>query len=102
MLKAGANVDQLNNYQQSPLHYAARYNQVEAINALLKAGANVNQLNKDQASPLYWTARYNHREAVTALLDAGADPHLGLSPLDDDNVEDEMKKFIRERASRSE
>ena len=35
--------------------------------------------------------------AVTALLDAGADPHLGESPLDDDRVKDEMKKFIREK-----
>ena len=69
---------------------------------MLKGGANVNQLDKNQFSPLWWAARKNHREAVRALLDAGADPHLGLSPLDDDNVEDEMKKFIRERASRSE
>ena len=79
-------------------------NHVEAIDALLKGGANVNQLDKDQVSPLWLAARYNHREAVSALLDAGADPHLGKSPLDDDDddVKDEMKKFIRERASRSE
>ena len=85
----------------SPLHRAAANNQVEAIDALLKAGANVNQLSKSQAPPLWFAAANNHREAVTALLDAGADPHLGLSPLDIGGVKDEMKKFIRERASKS-
>ena len=102
LLKGGANVDQLNKAQQSPLFWAASENHCEAIDALLKGGANVNQLDKDQVSPLWLAARYNHREAVSALLDAGADPHLGQSPLDDLVVKDEMKKFIRERASRSE
>ena len=77
-------------------------NHVEAIDALLKGGANVNQLSKSQGSPLWYAAMKNHREAVSALLDAGADPHLGVSPLDSDHVKDGMKKFIRERASRSE
>ena len=76
-------------------------NHLVAINALLKGGANVDQLDKNQFSPLWWAARKNHREAVRALLDAGADPHLGESPLDSKYVKDEMKKFIRERASRS-
>ena len=102
MIAHKANVHLVDNYGWSPLHRAAMYNHVEAINALLKGGANVNQLDKNQFSPLWWAARKNHREAVRALLDAGADPHLGWSPLDDDRVKDEMKKFIRERASRSE
>ena len=77
-------------------------NHVVAINALVEAGANVNQLDEEQRSPLWEAARENHREAVTAVLDAGADHHLGVSPLDSDHVKDGMKKFIRERASRSE
>ena len=96
-----ANVHLVDKYERSPLHYAARYNHVEAINALLKAGANVNQLSKDQVSPLWYAARQNHREAVSALLDAGADSHLGESPLDSNLVKDEMKRFIREKIGQS-
>ena len=101
LLKGGANVNQLDKDLASPLYYAAIEFQVEAIDALIKAGANVNQLTKGQVSILWLAARCNHREAVSALLDAGADPHIGDSPLDADYVKDEMKRFIRERTSRS-
>ena len=97
-----ANVHLVDNNGWSALHEAAMCNHVEAIDALLKGGANVNQLEKYKTSPLWVAAWNNRREAVTALLDAGADPHLGQSPLDDPVVRDEMKKFIRERACRSE
>ena len=43
-----ANVHLVDNYGWSPLHRAAMYNHVEAINALLKGGANVNQLDNYQ------------------------------------------------------
>ena len=103
-----ANVHLVDEGGWTPLHHGAGENHVEAINALLKGGAKVNQLNKGQMSPLFCAAwshaagltlvgGCNHREAVTALLDAGADPHLGLSPLDNSYVKDEMKKFIREK-----
>ena len=89
-----ANVHLVDKDGWHPLHWAAFKNHVEAINALLKGGANVNQLDKYyQASPLWSAARHNHCEAVTALLDAGADPHPGESPLDDDDVKDELQQF---------
>ena len=66
-----ANVHLVDKYGYSPLHRAARWNHVLAINALLKGGANVNQLNNSQYSPLLWAAMNNHRETVTALLGAG-------------------------------
>ena len=67
-----ANVHLVDNYGWSPLHRAAMYNHVEAINALLKGGANVNQLDNYQQSPLLKAAMENHVEAINALVEAGA------------------------------
>ena len=121
-----ANVHLVDNYGWSPLHRAAMYNHVEAINALLKAGAditqplflvaeknhvtvlsallkagaNVNQLDQTQRSPLFVAALKNHREAVCTLLDAGADPHLAKSPISHPRVKEEMKKLMRGKYTR--
>ena len=72
MIAHKANVHLVDNYGWSPLHRAAMYNHVEAINALLKGGANVNQLDNYQQSPLLKAAMENHVEAINALVEAGA------------------------------
>ena len=95
LCEAGANVDALDSYQQSPLHYASWQNPV-VVPGLIGAGCKVNLLNKARCSPLFYAARYSQdRSAVAALMAAAADPHLGKSPLKDRDVSKEMKDYIK-------
>ena len=97
LIEAGAEVEALDGGQDSPLHYAARFNPA-AVQVLVQANAKVNVLNKWNNSPLYWAARKNQSEAVVCLCKAGADPHLGNSPLSSSRVNEEMKALIRQHA----
>ena len=95
LCEAGANVDALDSYQQSPLHYASSDNPA-VVPVLIGAGCKVNLLNPIQVSPLFCAAWVSKdRSAVAALMAAGADPHLGNSPLTSKFVSDEMKDYIR-------
>ena len=94
LIEAGADIDALDSVQNSPLHYASWQNPV-VVPGLIGAGCKVNLLNKHQCSPLLYAALSKDRSAVAALMAAMADPHLGLSPLTDSDVSDEMKYYIR-------
>ena len=95
LVQAGANVDALDSFQKSPLHYASMWNPASVL-VLIGAGCKVNLLNKLQESPLYHAARYSKdRAAVAALMAAAADPHLGDSPLKDRDFSKEMKDYIK-------
>ena len=94
LVQAGANLDALDSAQNSPLHLASRWN-LAVVPVLIGAGCKVNLLNKYQESPLFCAALSKDRSAVAALMAAAADPHLGLSPLTDSDVSDEMKHYIR-------
>ena len=65
------------------------------VPVLIGAGCKVNLLNKYQESPLLGAALRRDRSAVAALMAATADHHLGLSPLTDSDVSDEIKYYIR-------
>ena len=69
----------------TPLHVAAAYGHVPAIEALLAAGANVNASTDHGIMPLHEAAFAGHPAAVRALLAAGARPNattnLGEGPL---------------------
>lgn len=62
---------------ESELHWAARFNAVEAIQALTAAGADVNARDEDGRTPLYWAAAADAAAAVEALLASGADATAG-------------------------
>ena len=98
LIDAGSNVNVLDSLQSSPLHYASMENSA-VVPVLLAAGANVNQLDSFQHSPLADAARWDRRDVVFALIEASADPHLGKSPLEDSDVSEEMKAYIRSLTS---
>ena len=97
LIDAGSNVNVLDSLQSSPLHYASMENPA-VVPVLLAAGANLNQLDSFQHSPLADAARWDRRDVVFALIEASADPHLGKSPLEDSDVSEEMKAYIRSRS----
>jgi ankyrin repeat protein len=67
------------------LHWAAHWNDVEAVQLLLKAGANPSTTNRFGASPLSAAATAGNAQLVRLLLDAGADAKA-LSTLDGETV----------------
>ena len=93
LIEAGADVNALDSDQDSPLHLAAEMNP-EIVPALLEAGATVNLLDNNHLSPLFFAAFSDHDSAVAALMAAGADPHLGVSPLTDSDIGEDMKDYI--------
>ena len=83
--QTGANKDQRDSKQRSPLHLAVEHQRDEAIRVLLAAGADANLKMDDGASPLHIAAEKSNEGTVQVLLAAGADANLkmerGLSPL---------------------
>ena len=73
-LDAGARIDQCDSDGETPLMYAAAFNQdPSVIYALIEAGASVEDRDNDQFTALMWAARNNSNPAVVlALLKAGA------------------------------
>jgi ankyrin repeat protein len=70
----------------TPLLFAVREGNAEAVNALLKAGADVNQVSQgDHTSPLLMAAINGHFDIAKVLLEKGADPNwvsdAGTAPL---------------------
>jgi ankyrin repeat protein len=60
-------------FGDTPLHFAAKGNQVEAARILLAAGVDVNIRGEGECSPLHVAAWGNHPEAAQFLLAQGAD-----------------------------
>lgn len=57
----------------TPLHYAAKYNNIRVLMFLLTYGANPSMLGPDKRSPLHYAAAYAKRDLIHVLLSSGAD-----------------------------
>ena len=67
----GIQVNKRDEYNRTPLHYAAENGQIEAVKALLNAeGIEVNKRDKNNRTPLHYAAKNGQIEAVKALLNA--------------------------------
>jgi len=66
-------VDVRDEMQNTPLHEAAAYNQVEAIAILVAAGADLNARDIHGDRPLHKAVSYGCKEAVDQLVKFGAD-----------------------------
>ncbi len=71
----GANVNAQNDKEETPLHFAARNNNKEVVDALIKAGANINVKDKDEKTPFDLTT---NEEIKTLFQKAAESPDAGL------------------------
>ena len=76
----------------APLHYAARYVNIEVLDLLINSGADVNSVTTEEytdffagSTPLHFAAQGKALIALKRLLEAGADPNIadsaGQTPL---------------------
>ena len=86
LIACGANCNVHDQFGTSPLHYAARLNNISLMHELINAGANVAACDKAGLVPLHLAALYGWHEAVGCLLRAGASAavstSLGISPVE--------------------
>lgn len=81
LLKAGADPNELAPKGETPLMFAARNGNVEAIKVLLAAKANVNAKEKVRGTTaLMWAAEQGHPDAVKVLAENGADVGAASNP----------------------
>jgi len=85
LTKRGADVNQVDSYQQTSLHQPAANGDVEITKILIKNNADVNSEDLGRLTALYKAASHSHTEAVKILMDSGAkvkgNGALKLTPL---------------------
>jgi ankyrin repeat protein len=75
LLQYGADVNAADSSEQSPLHYAAHFNNHKAASLLLEYGADVNKEDFEGKSALVRAVQNASPNMVAFLLERGADPH---------------------------
>lgn len=80
LLANGADVNMLDNYRRTPLHYAceSHYLLETIVRTLIDAGANINEPDVDGETPLQTACQNTHPDAILVvelLLEVGADVH---------------------------
>lgn len=73
LLDSGTNVDIRNEYEDTPLMFAAGTGRLEAVKFLLDRGADVNARNDWEHTSLLLAANNGHAKVVRLLLASGAD-----------------------------
>ncbi|MBE6417237.1 MAG: LysM peptidoglycan-binding domain-containing protein [Akkermansiaceae bacterium] len=72
LLAAGANAQQGNTYNWTPLHWAAEKGMNRCVQLLLAAGAKPDPAHAGGETPLYWAMMHGHTQCAKLLIDAGA------------------------------
>ena len=86
LLQHGANVNQPNSLDVTPLSVAASNGQLEIVSLLLQYKAEVNSLNFENHTPLYYAIVSGHSKVVSLLLQHGA-------IIDQYEIKNEIKVF---------
>ena len=73
LLTAGANIEQADRYEQSPLFKSSGENKPDAMRLLIKARADVDRRTNAGISPLIEAADDGHSDPTRILVRAGAD-----------------------------
>jgi ankyrin repeat protein len=73
LLEAGANINDLDKYNQTPLMIAARLGHTELVRALVARGADLNATAKYRLTALMWAIVWYQKHTACILIEAGAD-----------------------------
>ena len=78
LIDAGANVNMTGGRMVGfyPMHYAAMFNDYQAITILAAAGADINVMDPENGTPLFLATFAENLQAVNALIASGADVNL--------------------------
>jgi ankyrin repeat protein len=60
-------------YKRTPLHGAARFGQIKAVQFLISKGADLNSVDEIGNTPLHLAAIYNHHQVVRLLISKGSE-----------------------------
>ncbi|WP_406723117.1 ankyrin repeat domain-containing protein [Wolbachia endosymbiont (group B) of Campaea margaritaria] len=71
-MEKGANVNEQNKYNNTPLHYAAGYGSLSVIEKLIEEGADVNAKNNNGSTPLHLATKNDHLDVLEKLIEKGA------------------------------
>lgn len=69
-------INEKDNLERTPLHWAARNGNLEVLKLLLEKNADVNLIDKDKCTPLVLALYNEKRDVVKVLIDAGTDVNL--------------------------
>jgi ankyrin repeat protein len=75
-LNAGADINILDKYKRSALHYAVMQNHIEVVKFLLKSGININSQNIFNCTPLHYASNKGFATIVMLLFDSDANRTL--------------------------
>ena len=78
LLRAGANVNGVDNYGDTALMAAAEFGHADLAQLLIEYGADVNATKSNLTTALMIASRKGELEVVKVLLDADADVNIGL------------------------
>lgn len=69
----GADLNEKDLFNQTPLFYASRDGQYECIQKMIELGANINQKDKVSQTALFYASREGKTDVCRLLLDNGAE-----------------------------
>jgi len=102
LVMRGADIMAKNIHDDTVLHQASWFNDIEIVKLLLDRGADLEAKDKWGRTPLHWASSRNRIETAKLLLDAGADLEAkdkwGRTPLDfadDDEMKTLLKKYMK-------
>ncbi|HEV3083500.1 MAG TPA: ankyrin repeat domain-containing protein [Gemmataceae bacterium] len=72
-LAAGADPNARDQWQRTPLHWAAANGHTELARLLIEKGADPTAMDKWQNTPLHWAAAKGHTDIVKLLEEAARD-----------------------------
>ncbi|CAD5113657.1 DgyrCDS2818 [Dimorphilus gyrociliatus] len=67
----GMSVNLTNNKNDTPVLWAARWNHIETVKAMITLKANLQHQNDKGSTPLYWAIRYGFPDMVKVLIEEG-------------------------------
>jgi ankyrin repeat protein len=91
-ISGGQNVNATDEYEQTPIMYAAGANTPEVVQFLIDSGADIDAVSNTKWTALHFAVRDNTDPQVTqVLLDAGADTTLGT---DEDMMASQIARSV--------